>query len=253
MAMTDEIGEKLKNLFLQDNNLSGSIPESIGNLTELKELKLHKNNITGPIPNSIGKLTILEILYLNDNNLSGELPTKEMKKMHGLQDIDTHICYPKEKVNSSCHYPKTYYDYNIYGIGYIECKQKSGDGHGKRRKSNSDIISSSSRKNVKEINVVNNPQINSIDKIPDTIFGIPVLERIFLSEKGKIREYYRNEIVEIREKRINKINDEIRKILNEVRFGNKYERRSKSIHERTFSEKFDRYVEIYEIGEKFPL
>ena len=43
-----------------------------------------------------------------------------------------------------------------------------------------------------------------------------MLERIFLSEKGKIREYYRNEIVEIREKRINKINDEIRKILNEV-------------------------------------
>ena len=41
------------NLFLSSNQLKGSIPPEIGNLTNLEELWLNENQLTGEIPNSI--------------------------------------------------------------------------------------------------------------------------------------------------------------------------------------------------------
>lgn len=46
-------------LKLMDNNLKGSIPESIGILRGLRWLHLDKNKLTGEIPTSIGNLTNL--------------------------------------------------------------------------------------------------------------------------------------------------------------------------------------------------
>jgi len=58
---------------LSNNNLNGTIPASIGNLTKLERLAVTYNNLTGHIPESIGKLINLKYLLLSVNNLSGTL------------------------------------------------------------------------------------------------------------------------------------------------------------------------------------
>ena len=58
------------------NQLTGSIPETIGNLSKLKVLVLSGNKFTGSIPKSIGKLNNLERLFLNYNQFSGEIPAE---------------------------------------------------------------------------------------------------------------------------------------------------------------------------------
>ena len=62
-------------LNLSDNGLSGSIPESIGNLSNLEFLALDKNDFSGTIPSGIGNLSQLETLILGDHpKLSGGVP-----------------------------------------------------------------------------------------------------------------------------------------------------------------------------------
>jgi hypothetical protein len=64
----------LELLFLQDNKLIGSIPESLGNLTNLTTLYLQLNELSGSIPSSLGSLTNLVNLHLYENELSGSIP-----------------------------------------------------------------------------------------------------------------------------------------------------------------------------------
>lgn len=66
--------KRLGNLNLDMNKLGGELPESICDLTELMQLTAVNNNFTGTIPESIGNLVNLQYLYLNSNQLSGELP-----------------------------------------------------------------------------------------------------------------------------------------------------------------------------------
>ena len=61
-------------LRLQSNNLVGSLPESLGNLTALVHVGLYSNSLSGSIPESIGNLIKLQTLYLYDNQLSGSIP-----------------------------------------------------------------------------------------------------------------------------------------------------------------------------------
>jgi RHS repeat-associated protein len=67
---------KLKNLFLLTNKLSGRIPSSIGNLTALENLSLYNNMLTGSIPSTIGNMTALKQLMLFNNQLSGSIPSE---------------------------------------------------------------------------------------------------------------------------------------------------------------------------------
>lgn len=73
-----EIGDltELKVLFLFNNHLSGSIPQSIGNLIQLDDLNLSGNQLNGTIPTAIGNLTLLKYLNLGTNNLSGNVPAE---------------------------------------------------------------------------------------------------------------------------------------------------------------------------------
>lgn len=59
---------------LPNNNLSGSIPPEIGNLTSLIGINLSMNQIQGPIPAEIGKLSELQYLSLPRNRLVGAIP-----------------------------------------------------------------------------------------------------------------------------------------------------------------------------------
>ncbi|MCF8357116.1 MAG: T9SS type A sorting domain-containing protein [Prolixibacteraceae bacterium] len=66
--------ERVYILDLQNNNLTGNLPDSVGNLTGLGELNLSNNQLTGELPDTIGYLTSLSELYLNNNRFSGTLP-----------------------------------------------------------------------------------------------------------------------------------------------------------------------------------
>ena len=75
-SIPPEIGNltNLTYLNLRSNQLTGSIPPEIGNLTNLTRLWLNDNQLTGSIPPEIGNLTNLTVLNLSDNQLTGEIP-----------------------------------------------------------------------------------------------------------------------------------------------------------------------------------
>ena len=62
----------LQTLYLQNNQLTGDIPDLSG-LTALRDLSLSRNQLTGPIPDLSGSVK-LTYLYLNQNQLTGEIP-----------------------------------------------------------------------------------------------------------------------------------------------------------------------------------
>jgi Ran GTPase-activating protein (RanGAP) involved in mRNA processing and transport len=53
-------------------NFAGSIPASLGNLTQLTELHLSYNHFIGEILSSLSNLKELSYLDLSDNNFSGK-------------------------------------------------------------------------------------------------------------------------------------------------------------------------------------
>ncbi|GKV43613.1 hypothetical protein SLEP1_g50881 [Rubroshorea leprosula] len=57
-------------LYLFSNQLTGSILDSIGQLSKLKSISLFNNQLSGSIPNSIGQLSKLESMDLSGNQLS---------------------------------------------------------------------------------------------------------------------------------------------------------------------------------------
>ena len=66
----------LTRLNLYNNRLRGTILTEIENLINLTSLSLGKNQLTGSIPVEIGNLTNLRWLNLYDNQLTGSIPTE---------------------------------------------------------------------------------------------------------------------------------------------------------------------------------
>ncbi len=64
----------LEDLDLSENGLSGAIPETLGNLRNLESLYLGNNELIDPIPEALGRLTNLERLSLWGNELTGAVP-----------------------------------------------------------------------------------------------------------------------------------------------------------------------------------
>ncbi len=87
-SIPPELGNltKLEHLYLQRNNLTGSIPGKLGNLTNLKALWGFDNQLTGSIPPGLGNLTNLRILFLRDNQLTGSIPP-ELGNLTNVGDI----------------------------------------------------------------------------------------------------------------------------------------------------------------------
>ena len=65
---------RVTGLGLAQLDLKGTLPEELGDLTELRGLGLEFNQLTGPLPESIGNLTKLELLTVQRNSLSGAIP-----------------------------------------------------------------------------------------------------------------------------------------------------------------------------------
>jgi RHS repeat-associated protein len=62
-------------LRLYENHLTGRVPETIGNLTACTRLMFYQNQITGGLPESIGQMTALQMLMIQDNLLTGSIPS----------------------------------------------------------------------------------------------------------------------------------------------------------------------------------
>jgi Leucine-rich repeat (LRR) protein len=64
----------LLELRLERNQLSGLLPPSFGQLTQLQGLMLDNNPLEGTVPQDWGSLTNLKIFSLYGTNVSGPLP-----------------------------------------------------------------------------------------------------------------------------------------------------------------------------------
>ncbi|EFJ33651.1 hypothetical protein SELMODRAFT_83115 [Selaginella moellendorffii] len=65
-------------LSLFSMGLNGTIPSELGKLRNLSALRLHSNSISGSIPGSFSELSSLKVLQLQGNQLSGSLPSRHL-------------------------------------------------------------------------------------------------------------------------------------------------------------------------------
>ncbi len=87
-SLPSSLGElsNLTNLDIHSNSLTGSIPTSLGNLTNLTNLDFYSNSLTGSIPTSLGNLTNLTKLSLRNNDLINPIPSS-LGSLSNLTDL----------------------------------------------------------------------------------------------------------------------------------------------------------------------
>ena len=83
-SLPAELGNltELSGLDLLFNELTGSIPAELGNLPKLRRVDLQWNHLTGAIPASLGNLSDLRVLILSNNALTGEIPASLARPAH---------------------------------------------------------------------------------------------------------------------------------------------------------------------------
>ena len=82
-----DVSGRVITLILEDNGLRGSLPEELGNLTQLQGLQLGFNGLTGALPPQLSNLTNLHTITLNGNRLSETIP-RELGRLRNLRLLD---------------------------------------------------------------------------------------------------------------------------------------------------------------------
>ena len=77
---------ELSGLILDNNDLTGELPPELGNLENLVMLSVAENSLRGPIPSELGNLRFLRELILHKNQLSGDIP-RELGGIGSLLDL----------------------------------------------------------------------------------------------------------------------------------------------------------------------
>lgn len=82
-------GVEIQYLYLSGNHFIGELTDNItGSLcSSLVELDLSANNLSGSVPESLGKCFSLESLNISNNNFSGELPINTLVQLSNLKHI----------------------------------------------------------------------------------------------------------------------------------------------------------------------
>ncbi|MEX0858901.1 MAG: T9SS type A sorting domain-containing protein [Balneolaceae bacterium] len=100
------ISVNLNVLALDDNNLTGGIPSSLGNVIRMDSLNLSNNNLSGSIPENLANagrvtadLSLLSALMLSNNiDLEGDIPLAftNAEFMRVLEYENTGLCEPQD-------------------------------------------------------------------------------------------------------------------------------------------------------------
>ena len=78
---------RVSSISLPTNNLSGTIPPELQNMTALRYIDLSNNDLDGEIPGELGTLPDLVGLTLDSNNLTGEIPP-ELGNLSTLRSLN---------------------------------------------------------------------------------------------------------------------------------------------------------------------
>lgn len=78
---------------LYDNNLNGTLPSSLKNLTSIYNLYLNDNNLTGTIPEELSKMSNLHVIDLSNNNFTGEFPQKPFSAWMSRAGTRSNFCF----------------------------------------------------------------------------------------------------------------------------------------------------------------
>ena len=84
-VIADDSGRVIE-LNLSENELSGSIPSELGNLSKLEWLVLSQNSLNGTIPSELSYLSKLSLLSVYSNQLSGSIPP-ELGNLTNLEGL----------------------------------------------------------------------------------------------------------------------------------------------------------------------
>ena len=178
----EEIGElnNLRQLYLAFNNLGGAIPESIGHLKNLQNFSLLDNKIEGQIPESIGELKELNYLTLVDNRITGAIPSSicnlEKLKEVGLDNNRLRGELPKNMGNMTA--------LEIFDIGNYSHSAGGGsvdfnDPLSYYNQISGEIPQSITKlPNLKQFGAINNKLSGNI---PDEIWSMPSLTELYLT------------------------------------------------------------------------
>jgi len=82
-------GGQITEILLNQNNLAGTIPPELGDLTDLVDLRLYSNQLVGSIPVEIGNLGSLESLAIYSNQLNGSIQPA-LGNLSSLTYLDLH-------------------------------------------------------------------------------------------------------------------------------------------------------------------
>jgi Leucine-rich repeat (LRR) protein len=85
---TDSLPRHVESIILPSQNLSGTLPEELGDFPVLHKLEFrHNPKLTGTIPDIFGNLTILQGLDMSHNSLNGTLPPSLLSTASTLESL----------------------------------------------------------------------------------------------------------------------------------------------------------------------
>lgn len=79
-------GKRVTKIQIGHQNLQGTLPPNLSELSELERLELQWNNISGPLPTLSG-LSLLQVLMLSNNQFSS-VPVDFFNKLNSLQSVE---------------------------------------------------------------------------------------------------------------------------------------------------------------------